>query len=97
MVRAAILAVILAVASSGFAQAQQQCLSDGEARLEVATHKLVSVQQAISKAREKAKGDLLSANLCRMGEGFVYRISILGRDGRIARLLVNAANGHFPD
>lgn len=77
------------------AAAQGQCFSDADARGEVQTNKLVSVQHAISTAREKANGELISAHLCRLPVGFVYRISILERDGRVSRLLVNATNGRF--
>ena len=76
-------------------ETRSDCLPDVDARSEVQTRKLVSVQHAVMIARERTSGDLLSAHLCRMTAGYVYRISILDRDGRIARLLVNAANGHL--
>ena len=77
--------------------AQGECLSDTEARDEVQARKLLTVQHAVSNAREKAKGEVLSAHLCHLASGFVYRISILGRDGRVARLIVNATNGQVPE
>ena len=81
----------------GAVHAQAACLNDSDARDEVQTHKLVTVLHAIATAREKTKGELLSAHLCRRDNGYVYRISILGRDGRVDRLLINASNGHVSD
>lgn len=95
MSKSVFLASLLLLAHPAAAGAQGQCLSDAEARTEVQSNKLVSIQHAISAAREKAKGELISAHLCRLPAGFVYRISILERDGRVSRLLVNATNGRF--
>ena len=97
MLKSMFIAGLAAVCSVGAASAQSQCLTDSDARSEVQTRKLVSVQHAISTAREKGNGELLSAHLCHLPGGFVYRISIIGRDGRVARFLVNATNGRFPD
>lgn len=96
MIRLALIALVASVAPAGL-HAQPACLSDADARTEVQAHKLVSVQHAISAVRAKSKGDLLSAHLCKRDNGFVYRISILGSDGHIDRLLINAANGHLSD
>ncbi len=87
------LVIFLAVSpAAGFSQ--QDCLSDDEARSEVQSKKLITLQQALTAARVKTKGDLISAHLCRLQDGLQYRISIIGRDGRVARLLVDATSGH---
>ena len=91
------IAVVLTEFSRGVLYAQVSCLNDSEARNEVQAHKLVSVQNAVTVARERAKGDLLSAHLCRQASGFVYQISILGRNGRVDRLRIDASNGHISD
>ena len=92
-----VIAVLIVALSRGVLHAQAACLNDSEARTEVQAHKLVSVQNAVTVARERAKGDLLSAHLCRQASGFVYQISILGRNGRVDRLRIDASNGHISD
>ena len=87
-----ILAMLLCASRVAAAPA---CLTDADAREEAQNRRLVSVQHAITTARQRSKGELLSAHLCRSSDGFVYRISILGRDGRVDRVLIDAANGQF--
>jgi uncharacterized membrane protein YkoI len=96
MYRALLLLPLLAFQAST-SLALPVCLDDEEARTEVQSRKLVSLQQAIMAAKAKSRGDLISAHLCRVQELYMYRISILQRDGRVARLLVNAVSGHLSE
>ncbi len=75
--------------------APRACLSDADARVQVQMHKLIGVEQALGAAKAKAKGDLISAHLCQVPDGFMYRIAIIGREGRVVKLLVDAASGHI--
>lgn len=97
MIRAVLVASAALAMLPAAAAAVPACLSDSDAREEVRSHRLMSVQRAIATARQKVKGELISAHLCRLPAGFVYRIAILGRDGRVDRVLVNADGGHLSE
>jgi uncharacterized membrane protein YkoI len=71
------------------------CLSDSDARVQVLEQKLISIDQALIVARSKSKGDLISAHLCQVPDGFMYKIAIIGNDGRVVKLLVDANTGNI--
>ncbi len=77
------------------ANANRLCLNDTEAGILVQMHKLISIDQALIAARAKAKGDLISAHLCQVPDGFMYRITIIKYDGRVVKLLIDANSGQI--
>ncbi len=87
----------LATSSNAMTLAKASCLSDSDARIQVQARNLISVDQALGLARTKAKGDLISAYLCQVPDGFMYRIAIIGNDGRVVKLLVDATTGNIVD
>jgi uncharacterized membrane protein YkoI len=79
-----------------------ECLTPAQRRELVATRKVVPLATAIRAARgmaearssrSRAKSDVISARLCRGPNGLVYRLTVLARDGKVARLTVDAASG----
>ncbi|MGH6675750.1 MAG: PepSY domain-containing protein [Xanthobacteraceae bacterium] len=44
-------------------------------------------------AKKRMPGAVVRARLCRGKEGLVYVLTILARDGKVARLTVDAAKG----
>ncbi len=68
----------------------QQCFSSAESQALVLEHGLVPASRAVSAARHVANGDLLAARLCETTAGHVYMLTLLGRDGRMQRVLVDA-------
>lgn len=78
----------LFLAGAGGALAQG-CLSQGEARQAVQSGEAVS----LSQLRGRIDGDVVSAQLCRSGGGLVYVVSVLGHDGGVKRLQVDARSG----
>ncbi|MCX5493093.1 hypothetical protein OSH11_00085 [Kaistia dalseonensis] len=67
----------------------QGCLSQGEARQAVQSGEAVS----LSQIRGGIPGEVVSAQLCRAGGGLVYVVSVLGHDGGVKRLQVDARSG----
>ncbi|WP_050996512.1 PepSY domain-containing protein [Chelatococcus sp. GW1] len=85
---------LLAGLASFEAAAQGACLSPDETRAAVAQGGVVAPQQAVSAARDAASGgEVVRAELCRQGGGYVYRISVLRRDGRVMRIVVDGGSG----
>jgi hypothetical protein len=67
------------------------CLDQHERRAEAG--KLVSLAAAMRTARARMPGTVVRARLCRGSEGLVYVLTVLARDGKVARLTVDAVKG----
>jgi len=66
------------------------CVPPRETRELVEQHRLQSPVAAVAAAHRTAPGELLAARLCERGGGYVYMLHLLGRDGRVQRVLVDA-------
>jgi uncharacterized membrane protein YkoI len=75
--------------------AKPTCLHDSDARIQGVAQKFISLDQAVNLARSKSKGDLVSAYLCQVPDGFMYKIAIIGNDGRVVKLLIDANTGNI--
>jgi hypothetical protein len=68
------------------------CLDQRERRAEAG--KLVPLATAIRAVRTRMPGStVVRARLCRGSEGLVYVLTVLARDGKVARLTVDAVKG----
>ncbi len=54
---------------------------------------MVHLAVAIRAAKKRMPGSVVRARLCRGNEGLVYVLTILARDGKVARLKVDAVKG----
>jgi hypothetical protein len=68
----------------------ESCLSQGEARDAVQRGDAIALS-AIRGAL--GGGEVVSAQLCRGGNGLVYVVSVLGNDGAVKRVRVDARSG----
>ena len=75
------------------AAARPVCLSAAETREMVKSHRLIEPFAALKFAAAQRKAEALSARLCRSGDGFVYVITLLHRDGRLVHVEMEAATG----
>ncbi len=72
------------------------CLNRAEQRAAVASHRAVSLAQAIKALHRHRHGvDVVRARLCRHGEGLAYVLILLSRSGKVTRATVDAANGEL--
>jgi uncharacterized membrane protein YkoI len=53
----------------------------------------ISLDEAVSRARQRDKGKVLSAETIRVDGRKAYRIKILTKDGRVKRTRIDAASG----
>lgn len=93
--------VLFAFVASGATSADaanrpaRACLTKGEQRAAVASHRAISLSRAIESARHHGhSGEALRAQLCRRGERLVYLLTLLARNGRVTHVAVDAANGN---
>ena len=98
MIRTFILAGFVAAVlglgmSLGEAAAEQTCFSPEETRAHVARHGLIALNDVVRSARRDGGSELISARLCETNSMLVYMIAMLGRDGRVLRMTVDARSG----
>jgi uncharacterized membrane protein YkoI len=70
------------------------CLSASEIRAAAQSGEAVPLSRIIGQIRAAAGGEVLSSpQLCRRGGQLVYLVNVLGSDGQIQRLTVDARTG----
>ena len=91
--RVAVLCLLLAtaVATPAVAQPHGGHGSDGHAR--VAAERALTLDQAVAQAERRYKARAVRAEEKRRGDRIEYRIRLLGEDGRVFEVRVDAATG----
>jgi hypothetical protein len=70
------------------------CLNKAEQSAAVASHRAVPLAAAIKSLRTHGRrAEVVSARLCRRGNGLVYELTLLARSGRVTRATIDAASG----
>jgi uncharacterized membrane protein YkoI len=73
------------------------CLNQKERRAELEAGRVVTLTVALHAAKSRMAGTLVRARLCHghsFGQtGLVYVLTVLARDGKVARLTIDAAKG----
>jgi uncharacterized membrane protein YkoI len=69
------------------------CLDQKERRAENEAGRLVHLGTAMRVVKSRMPGTVVRARLCRSNDGLVYVLTVLGRDGKVARLTVDAVKG----
>lgn len=103
------LALNLAVAAAGAEEAAPQppqpahaadpavparaCLNQKERRALVEKGTVLHLAAALRAVRTRVPGTLVRARLCHRGEGFAYVLTVLGHDGKVTRVIVDAVKG----
>lgn len=73
------------------------CLSASETRDAVSEGKVMQPAAASRHARDAAPGEVVRIRLCRLGDDYVYVVTTLKRDGRVARVTLDAHSGKVAD
>lgn len=84
---------VLALTPARAAELAHNCLDQKERRAEIESGRVVRLDTAMQAARSKMPGTVVRARLCRGNDGLVYVLTVLARDGRVARLTVDAVKG----
>jgi hypothetical protein len=104
-----LLALNLAVAAAGAEEAAPQppqpahaadpatparaCLNQKERRALIEKGTVLHLAAALRAVRARVPGTLVRARLCHRGEGFAYVLTVLGHDGKVTRVIVDAVKG----
>ena len=70
------------------------CLTKAEQRDAIAARQAIPLAAAVKTLRERGRrGEVVRASLCRRDDGLVYELTLLGRSGKVTRVVINAGNG----
>ncbi len=83
---------ILAVPGSSLAAEPLHCLTGDEQRAGIATGKTMPLA-AVIHTLHRAPKDVIKAQLCQEPDRLIYKLTLLGHDGKVRRASVDAANG----
>src|ERR1700685_1987991 len=83
--------IMLSLAPARAAELAHDCLDQKERRAESESGSVVRLDVALRATRSKMPGTLVRARLCRSNDGHV--LTVLARDGKVARLTVDAVKG----
>ena len=75
------------------APARLQCFTMAQARSKMEAQKLADPFRCMRDVALRLQAEPLGARLCQLGEGLIYEISLLRRDGHIVKILVDAFSG----
>ncbi len=73
--------------------ASDVCLDQKERQAAYDSGKVIRLDAVMRAARRRIPGTVVRARLCRGKDGLVYVLTVLARDGKVARLTVDAAKG----
>ena len=73
------------------------CLSAEDMREAVSDGKVMQPAVASRHARDAAPGEVVRIRLCRSGDDYVYIVTTLKRDGRVARVTLEGQTGKVAD
>jgi uncharacterized membrane protein YkoI len=86
-------ALVAMLTSSAAAQERPACLTSAEQRAAIAAREAIPLAAARQMLRQRMGGELLRARLCRESRRLVYLLTVLGRDGKVRQVTVDATNG----
>jgi uncharacterized membrane protein YkoI len=69
------------------------CLNQKDRRAEIESGRVIRLSTALHAAKARMQGTLVQARLCHGRDGLVYVLTVLGRDGKVARITVDAVKG----
>lgn len=71
------------------------CLSARDARRAIIAKRAVTLAQAVRTARDAWSGEVIDYRLCTYGGSLAYELTLLNPDGKVARVRIDAADGHL--
>ena len=84
--------LVIAAPAGGLAADPMHCLSAEEQRGAIASGRSVALA-AVIKGMHLGPREVVSARLCQEPDRLIYLLTLLGRDGKVRRATVDAANG----
>jgi len=86
-------AVLAGPLSPAAAEERQRCLSRAEQRAAIVAGEAIPLAAARRILRQRMGGELVRARLCHDSNRLIYLLTVLSRDGKVRRVVVDATNG----
>ena len=93
--RIAIAALAAVMLIAAIPSARAACVPWKSAGALIAQNSLIPGNVIYKRVQSRTGGKVISANLCQNGSNFVYKIVVLGKQGNVMNLTVNARTGQF--
>ncbi len=77
----------------GEAESRTRCLTGEQQRAAIAERRAVPLAAVRRSVRARVPGELVRARLCQEPERLIYLLTVLPRDGKVRRVIVDAKNG----
>jgi hypothetical protein len=88
-----LVAVVVVLAVGAGSASAAECLQTPQARIMVQSGQIISTLKAVRAATAAVGGEPIDGRLCAAGGGYRYVVTILGSDGRVMRVYVDARSG----
>jgi len=90
-----LIAVVLTPLWLGSAEAESRtrCLSRDQQRAAILERRALPLATVRRSIRGRVPGELLRAQLCQEPQRLIYLLTVLARDGKVRRAIVEAKNG----
>ncbi|MCC6887247.1 MAG: hypothetical protein IT536_01710 [Hyphomicrobiales bacterium] len=75
------------------AEPRLRCLTRDQQRVAIAERRAVPLAAVQKAVRSRVPGELVRARLCQEQERLIYLLTVLPRDGKVRRVVVDAKNG----
>ena len=84
---------VAAALAPAAAEERALCLTREQQRAEIAKGHAVPLGQILRGLRRRLPGDVVRARICQEPGRLVYRVTVLARDGKVHRAILDATNG----
>jgi uncharacterized membrane protein YkoI len=75
------------------AEPRMRCLTRDQQRAAITERRAVPLAAVRNAVRTKVPGEMVRARLCQEPERLIYLLTVLPRDGKVRRVIVDAKNG----
>jgi uncharacterized membrane protein YkoI len=75
------------------AEPRMRCLTRDQQRIAIAERRAVPLAAVRKSVRARVPGEMVRARLCQEPERLIYLLTVLPRDGKVRRVVVDAKSG----
>ena len=75
------------------AEPRMRCLTRDQQRAAITERRAVPLAAVRKSVRARVPGEMVRARLCQEPERLIYLLTVLPRDGKVRRVIVDAKNG----
>jgi uncharacterized membrane protein YkoI len=88
-----VVVMLVALAIPAESAARLRCLTREQQRVAIAEHRAVTLARVRLIVRRRVPGEMVRARLCHASRRLIYLLTVLPRNGKVRRVIINARNG----